>query len=210
MRSAESPISNDALSESSQSWEAYDREALTECLDKQASISETFGPLKEQIEKIPALTHAITLRIPQRVVENSYVQKAYMLFHAREFIELERNTRNAMLQMFCLILSVGAVSGELSAGLCLFAVSACLLLYYTILAKWKSDMCERLSNNREITADLFASVRQSKAVQFLAICAAAKVIHKFVKALSVMHEHQATLAPKKLSDLEERDAEINP
>jgi hypothetical protein len=208
--STESPVSNDASSESSQSWEDYDREALTGHLDKQASISETFGSLKEQIEKIPALTSAITLRIPQRVVDNSYVQKAYMLFHAREFIELERNTRNAMLQMFCLILCMGAVFGELSAGLCLFAVSVCLFLYYTILAKWKSDICERLSNNREITADLFASVRQSKAVQFLALCAAAKAIHKFVKALRFVHEHQATLAPKKLSDLEERDAEVNP
>lgn len=177
---------------------------------KQASISETFGAVKEQIEKIPALTNAITLRIPQRVVDNSWVQKAYMLFHAREFIELERNTRNAMLQLFCLILGMGVVFGELSAGLCLFAVSMCSFLYYTILAKWKSDICERLSNNREITSDLFASVRESKAFQFLAICAAAKVIHKFVKALCVVHEHQATLAPKKLSDLEERNAEINP
>jgi len=191
-------------------WELYDRADLSTVFDPQSRISETFESLKTQFERIPRMTQAITLRIPQRVVDSTLVQKMYMAYHARDFIDLERRTRKSMMQLFMLFMSMGILIGELSAGLCLFSLCFCAFAYYCVLAKWKSDMCERISNNREFTFDLFDSIRRSKAIQFFSFCAMAKILHKVVTSLRVVHDHQATLAPSTVADIKERDVEINP
>lgn len=201
---------SDESSVESGDWSLYDRGDLRDYFDNQAGITETFESIKAQFEKIPRITHAISVRIPQCVVQSKILQYMYLFCHARDFLQLERRVRCQMITLWIFVNFIALIVGVFSSMFVLFSTFFCSFFYYSVLAKWKSDMCYRLCNNRELTSDLFASLRRSKAIQFFSVCAMAKIIHKIVTSLRVVHDHQATLAPQNVADIKKRDEEVNP
>ncbi|ABQ50599.1 unknown [Marine RNA virus JP-A] len=191
-------------------WDLYDRENLNEAFELQSLRELSFDSIKAQFERMPRFSSAIAVRVPTCIVNNIWIQRAYMCVHASEFIALERNTRRSMMSFVFMMFLCGFLSGTFSAGLVLFTLFVSMLVYYTALAKWKNDMCEQLASRRDITDDLFASLRQSKAVQFFSFCVVAKVIYKIVSSMKIMHEHQTALAPETVVEVEKRNAEVNP
>ncbi|APG78893.1 hypothetical protein 1 [Beihai picorna-like virus 1] len=217
---------NDASSEVSINWSLYDQHNDIHVVDeneytkftqdesfdfvKQAGFTETFESMKAQFERMPRVTSAISVCIPLFVVQSRIIQRLYLLCHARDFLKLEGRARLQMIILWVLINSMVVLMSEYSVLAFSLSTLFCFSIYFAILAKWKSDMCYRMCNNRELTSDLFASLRRSKAVQFFSVCAMAKIIHKIVASLRVIHDCQATLAPQSVADIRRRDEEVNP
>jgi len=191
-------------------WECYDRSDIAKAFDQQAMPQISFESIREQFTKFTPTMNAISVRLPSRVVESPVIQKLYMFYHAREFLELERESRKNMITMFMFMCLTGLPFGCLSLSLIVFAFLMCALIHYSVLTKWKSDMCDRLASQRDITHDLFASIRKCKAVQFFSICVVAKILYSLVITMRTVHEQQTVLAPETVEEIEKRDKEVNP
>lgn len=181
-----------------------------ESFEKQALSDLTFENIKAQFSHFTPTMNAISVRIPERVVQSSLVQKLYMLYHCQELVALEKQSRDSMITLFMLVCSCGLLMESLSWSMILTTMCLCAYMHYCVLTKWKRDMCDRLASRRDITNDLFASLRQSKTVQFFSMCVLAKVLYSVVVSMRAMHDQQTVLAPASVDEIKKRDAEVNP
>lgn len=191
-------------------WDMYDRSDIAKVFEPQAMPQISFDSIREQFTHYTPTMNAISLRIPDCVVNNSKFQKLYMIYHGQEFLELERSSRTNMIKMFLFMCLSGLPFGCLSLSLIVFAFFVCAFIHYSVLTKWKKDMCDQLAARRDITDDLFSSIRKCKAVQFFSICIVAKILYSLVISMRTVHEHQTALAPENVAEIKKRDEEINP
>lgn len=179
-------------------------------MDKQASCEMTFDALKDQLSQMNGYSMAISLRVPNFIIENTWVQRLYMLYNFRNFLEYEKEVRMSMFGvMLCILLTCTQLPEHSMISLVIGWFS-CFCLYFVMLAKWKDDICSHLASRRNITDDLFASLRHVKALQLVAVCVVSRFIYKMIAVARVAHDYQATLAPKCVKDLDDRDKDVNP
>ena len=178
--------------------------------EKQAGPEFSFDFIRTNMSQMNALLSNIVVRVPERVVSCSLVQKMYMMYHYNDFLDLERQTRRDCSLIFFIIMIMLGLRGTFT----FFYFSAFLVLisslYFSTLAAWRNDMCTRLANSRTITTDLFASLRKSKAVQFFSVCIVGRLLYSCVLFLRSTHKTQSALAPTSVEEIKKRDQEINP
>lgn len=122
-----------------------------------------------------------------------------------------RTFNSYLLGMGRMVIPNEDVIGPIKLWLLFFIFSAHALFYVTLLGKWQQHMCARLAARRDITQELFASLRKSKAVQFISFCLVGKIIYNIVTSYrSVRMLTQSALAPSDVSEISKRDAEVNP
>lgn len=184
---------------------------LCECAVKQSRISETFEHLQSQMIQVPSYLMGTISCVPEKIVTNSFVQKCYMFYHGRNFIDLERSTRRDLSLIYLSICALLFVTCNLQFVYCLAFFVICLSLYLSILAKWRSDMCSKLASTQFASGALFESIRKSKAIQFFSLCILGKMIHSLVLLMKTSHMlRQTALAPADMSELEKRNDNVNP
>lgn len=184
---------------------------LCKCeMENQAILERSFESIRSQMQQMNGLLNNIAVRIPTCVVSAPIVQKAYMMYNFSDFLDLERQSRRNASSAFMLLVGFLCASDNCSVLTCGTVFLLCVGVYLSTIAAWRDDMCTRLANSRTITRDLFASLRQSKAVQFFSFCVVGRIIYNCVKFTKTLHQTQSALAPTSADEIKKRDAEVNP
>lgn len=188
--------------------EAHD--LFHECTEEQASITETFAFVSSQFIAMGATTSQRLSLVPEFIFNNRLTRTCYLLFCAREFIRYEKSTRWACFLSCFFISSILKLT-----SCCVYAILSVLLLhiilYVSLLAKWRDVKLTHLANRRDITGDMFASIRQSKMLQFFSVCVIAKVLYQFTLFFrGAAALQQSALAPSNVEEVKIRDAQVNP
>lgn len=184
---------------------------LCKCEHEKQSFGEiSFDAIRQNMSQMGSSLNNIVVRVPERFVTSSPIQKLYMAYHYNDFLDLERQMRRDLSFAFACIMALLCCRGQFTFFYFCAFLSICVTLYVSALAAWKNDMCTRLANSRTMTTDLFASLRRSKAVQFFSFCVVGKILYSCVLFLKSTHQSQSALAPKNVDDIKKRDAEVNP
>lgn len=187
-------------------------ETVTEEMEKQASYEETFESISAQFTAMGDRTSTYLSTIPSFCFDNRVVRNVYLLCFAREFIQFERTTRyGCLMSLFVNLLAFHCFSFSVCALVPIILLCFHAMFYMCLLAKWRDAKFTSLAARRDLTIDMFASLRQSKMFQFFSFCVIAKVVYQFVNFFrGAAAIQQSALAPKDIAEVEKRDAEINP
>lgn len=86
-----------------------------------------------------------------------------------------------------------------------------VMFYYSLLARWRDSKLIELARRRDLTSDLFKSIRHSKLVQFISFCIIAKGLYSLVMMFrGALAVQQSALAPSNVEEIAKRDSEENP
>lgn len=180
--------------------------------EEQASFEETFDCVRAQFESIGGWTNQFLALIPNWLFMNPVITRAYLLCHGREFLQYERTVRCAtLMSLFVFWLATICSSCFQRAFVPICELALHLFFYYAMLARWRDVKLSQLARRRDLTIDVFASIRQSKVTQFISFCVIAKVLHSFVTMFrGAVAIQQSALAPSNVEEIAKRDAEENP
>jgi len=180
--------------------------------EEQASFEETFDWVRTQFESIGGRTNQFLALMPNWVFMNPVITRAYLLCHGREFLQYERTVRYAtLMSLFVFWLATICSSCFQWAFVPICELALHLFFYYAMLARWRDVKLSQLARRRDLTIDIFASIRQSKVIQFISFCVIAKVLHSFVTMFrGAVAIQQSALAPSNVEEIAKRDAEENP
>lgn len=189
-----------------------DLESLSDEDEQQASLEETFDFVREQFENIGRRTNQLLAAIPDYMFMNPVVTRAYLLCYGREFLSYERTVRYmTVFSLCCFWLATICSSCFQKAFVPLLELFVHLLFYYSMLARWRDAKLRELARRRDLTMDIFASIRKSKVFQFISLCAIAKMLHSFITMFrGVVSMQQSALAPLDVGEIQKRDLEENP
>ncbi len=185
---------------------------LMEEYEEQVSMEETFEFVSTQFEAIGIRTNQLLGALPNCFFMNSVVSHFFLLLNAREFIAYERSVRWGT----CMSLFVFWFATIFSSSLQYAFVPVCELIfhiciYVALLARWREEKLTDLARRRDVTMDVFASIRRSKMFQFFSMCILAKVLYNFTNLFrAAVAVHQSALAPTSVQEIETRDKEENP
>ncbi len=179
---------------------------------QQASIEDCFDFIKDQFESMGDVLANFLGKVPHWFFTNRFVFWAYMLFNAREFRTFERRTRYGVISSLVQVIILSTFfeqSNTLMWGVTVFGFHA--LVYVSLLAAWREDRLNELLARRDITIDIFRSIRASKTKTFISMCAIAGLIYKFTGLFrAAIALQQSALVPDDVAEIEKRDAEVNP
>lgn len=180
--------------------------------EEQVSREETFEFVTSQFEAMGTRTNNFLSALPNWLFMNSLVRSCFLAIHAREFVAFERTIRWATLMslttIWCATMSSACFNVAIVAIGELFIH---ILFYFAMLAKWRDDKFEQLAQRRDLTMDIFASIRRSKMFQFFSFCVLAKVLYNFTNLFrAAVAVHQSALAPTNVEEIDKRDKEENP
>lgn len=179
--------------------------------EKQALFGLSFDFIRNQFDYMSGWRLNMTSYIPTRALALRLVQWLYMYYHRDDLRVYESRIRRDSGILFLSSLLFSLLTHITSIHLVIMLLTLHLLCYIIMLAKWKDDMCARLANRRDITRELFASLRHSKAVQFFSVCLIGKVIYNMISSYrTVQMLSQTALAPEKMEEIDKRDSEVNP
>lgn len=180
--------------------------------DDQASVEETFAFVAKQFTAMGVRTSQALSFVPNFLFNNRLTRSCYLVFYAREFVRYERSIRWACICSFLVnLLALNFASFYVHAVVPIMLLCFHVLFYVCMLAKWRDVKLTRLAARRDITRDMFASIRQSKMFQFFSFCLIAKVLYQFTTFFrGVAAIQQSALAPKDVEEVQRRDAEVNP
>ena len=180
--------------------------------EKQVSVEETLEFISTQFTNMGTHTNSVLNSIPSMFFDNGYVQKAYLFCYAREFLTFERSVRQMCLGIdFVLFLLFNCLRNQapLIIQLALFIFS--IIVYCSTLAAWRDRKLTVLANRRDSAVEMFASIRNSKTLQFFSVVAIGKLLHSFVCMFrTAIAVQQSALAPESVDEIKARDAEVNP
>lgn len=180
--------------------------------EEQVSVEETYEFVSTQFEAIGIRTCNFLSALPTCFFMNSLVRNCFLIAHAREFLVYERTVRWATIMSLIVFWSASIFSKQLQFAfipICEFIFH--VFFYYAMLAKWRDVKLEQLARRRDLTMDIFASIRQSKMFQFFSFCVLAKVLYNFTNLFRVVSAvQQSALAPSDVKEIEKRDKEENP
>lgn len=180
--------------------------------EEQVSKEETFEFVAAQFEAMGSRTCTFLENVPNWLFANSLVRYCYLAMHTREFLRYERTVRWAVLSSLITVWLATSFSRTFQFAfipICEFLVH--VLFYIAMIAKWRNEKLSQLARRRDITMDVFASIRQSKMFQFFSFCVLAKVLYNFTSLFRVATAvHQSALAPTGVDEIEKRDKEENP
>ncbi len=180
--------------------------------EEQVSAEETFEFVASQFEAMGVYTSNFLGSLPDWFVTNPIVRNCYLAIHAREFIRYERTVRWAtlisLIAFWCAtILSSSFHHALISIVELIFHV----IFYLSMLAKWRNDKFDQLARRRDLTLEIFSSIRRSKMFQFFSFCILAKVLYNFTNLFrATAAVQQSALAPNDVEEIQERDKKDNP
>jgi hypothetical protein len=179
--------------------------------EQQASLEDSFDYISSQFEFMGYFMDYCLGLIPHYFCENAFVKAAYLCVNARSFLDCEKSTRCALC---CSLLTtlIGLFVVGISSFLPNFIVCVLhLVLYMSMLSCWRDERLTDLARRRDITVDLFASLRRSKMFQLFSLCIVSKVIYNFISMFkAVSSVQQNALVPESVEEIVKRDSEINP
>lgn len=192
--------------------------------EEQVSYEETFEFVSSQFEAMGTTTCNLLGTLPNWFFMNSFVRYCYLAICARDFVAYEKSVRRTTflsLFIFCCVtfLLIPLLREDIFSTFCqlrtfssaLLYLVAHFLFYIAMLAKWRDDKFDHLARRRDLTVDIFTSIRRSKMFQFFSFCVLAKVLYNFTNLFrAVAAVHQSALAPNDVEEIEKRDKEENP
>ena len=184
-------------------------EVITE---HQSSLEESFDFIKDQFESMGARTSNALGNLPTWLFTNKLITRTYLLCNARGFLVFERKVRNgvsfSLLSFLAVVSLFECINSILLGGaITLFH----MLIYGSLLARWRDDRMNELLSRRDATIDVFRSIRESKTKVFISMCAIAGVIYKFTSIFRAAAAlQQSALVPENVEEIEQRDSEVNP
>jgi Ca2+/Na+ antiporter len=190
---------------------AQDLCECTEDFEKQAMCDLSFEYIRDQFDFMSGWRMYLASCVPSFAMALRSVQWLYMYYHLSDLRVYESKIRRDLGIMFFLSLFLSLSMHVESCTMVIVLLVAHLFCYVVMLAKWKDNMCARLANRRDITRELFTSLRKSKAVQFFSVCFVGKIIYNMISSYrTVQMLSQSALAPSNVDEIAKRDAEINP
>jgi hypothetical protein len=186
-------------------------EPIVEETEKQSSLSETFEHLQSQMLAVPSYLSYCIEGVPAAVVSSPLVRKCYLLYHGKDFLEVEYQARCDFAQLYLGMIFMLLLSQNFTFFYCFAFFVFCFISYLTVLAKWRDVMCDKLASKQFATGELFESIRKSKATQFFSVCVLGKMIHSLVVMMKTSHMvNQTSMAPVNVEEIQKRDTEVNP
>jgi hypothetical protein len=179
--------------------------------EHQALCQDTFEFIRVQFDAMGDKFSNFLGFLPTYLFSNKIVLYLYMFFNVRSFLAFERSVRRILLStlLFCMISFSYCDCFRFSSTFVLSAYH--ILLYLGLLAKWRFDRLNDLLTRRDITMELFASIRKSKAFLLVNTCIAASLLYKLVKFYKTSRGvMQSALAPDSVEEIQVRDSEVNP
>lgn len=178
----------------------------------QALLEESFDFINRQFSAMGAKTSNFLSNVPTWLFTNKLVSSIYLFSNAREFLKFEKRTRYGIgcsLLFWLVICSLFSRTNTFVFGG--MTTITHLIIYASMLARWRDDRLNDLVTRRDVTIDVFRSIRQSKTMMFIGTCAIAGVIYKFTSLFrTAVALHQSALAPDDIEEIEKRDSEVNP
>jgi len=185
---------------------------LCSCVsEEQSSFGESFEYIASQFEFMGYFTDYCLSLIPYYFCDNLMVKSLYLLFNARSFLTCESMVRTTLFLSLSIVLLGLHLTGT---DFPLPVIITCFLhftIYISLLASWRDERLSVLAKRRDISMDLFASIRQSKKFQLCAMCLSAKLLYNFISMFrTVASVQQNALAPDNVEEIATRDREVNP
>jgi uncharacterized membrane protein len=179
--------------------------------EEQAGVADSFDYIASQFEFMGYFTDYCLGLVPYYFFENCLVKFIYLLINTRGFLACESASRNVLLLSLFIVLG-GMYIVDIVCPLFTFVIIFLhIVVYFSLLACWRDERLDSLARRRDISVELFESIRRSKKFQLFAVCLSAKLLYNFIAMFrTVSSVQQNALAPENVEEITARDREVNP